>query len=51
MAMESVVKWKEADEKFKRTIFTHDMTTEDREEYKRMMAELQKLRIKRRTVG
>ena len=39
MIMESVGKLKQADEKFKRIIFTHDMTTEDREEYKRLVAE------------
>jgi len=39
MVMESVGKLKEAEEKFKRIIFTHDMNTEDRDEYKRLVAE------------
>ena len=37
--MESVSKLKGADEKYSKIIFTHDMTTEDREEYKRLVAD------------
>jgi len=37
--MESLGKLKDADEIFKKIIFTHDMTTEDREEYKRLVSE------------
>jgi len=37
--MESVSKLKDADEKYKRIILTHDIITEDREEYKRLVAE------------
>jgi len=37
--MESVSKLKDADEKYKRIILTHDITAEDREEYKRLVAE------------
>jgi len=36
MVMESVSKLKHADEKYNRIILTHDMATEDREEYKRV---------------
>ena len=36
MVMESVSKLKHADEKYSRIILTHDMATEDREEYKRV---------------
>lgn len=39
MIMESVGKLKEADEKYKKIIFTHDMNAEDREDYKRLVAE------------
>jgi len=39
MIMESVGKLKQVDDKFKRIIFTHDMKTEDQEEYKRLVAE------------
>ena len=39
MVMESVSKLKDADEKYSRIILTHDMATEDRDEYKRMVAE------------
>ena len=38
MVMESVSKLKHADEKYSRIILTHDMATEDREEYKRLVA-------------
>ena len=37
--MESVSKLKDADEKYSRIILTHDMATEDRDEYKRLVAE------------
>jgi len=39
MVMESVGKPRDADDKYKRIIFTHDMSTEDREEYKRLVAD------------
>jgi len=39
MVMESVSKLTDADEKYSRIILTHDMATEDREEYKRLVAE------------
>ena len=39
MVMESVSKLKHADEKYSRIILTHDMATEDRDEYKRLVAE------------
>jgi len=39
MVMESVSKLKDADEKYKRIILTHDITAEDRDEYKRLVAE------------
>ena len=39
MIMESVGKLKKADEKYKKIIFTHDMNAEDREDYKRLVAE------------
>jgi len=39
MLMESVGKLKGADDKYNKIIFTHDMTTEDREEYKRLVAD------------
>jgi len=39
MVMESVCKLKDADEKYKRIILTHDIITEDREEYKCLVAE------------
>jgi len=35
----SVGKLREADEKYRRIIFTHDMTAEDRDEYKRLVTE------------
>jgi len=38
MVMESVGKLRDADDKYKQIIFTHDMSTEDREEYKRLVA-------------
>ena len=38
MVMESVSKLKHADEKYSKIILTHDMATEDREEYKRLVA-------------
>jgi len=37
--MESLGKLKDADEIFKKIIFNHDMTMEDREEYKRLVNE------------
>ena len=37
--MESVSKLKDAEEKYSRIILIHDMSTEDREEYKRLVAE------------
>ena len=39
MVVESVSKLKHADEKYSRIILTHDMATEDRDEYKRLVAE------------
>jgi len=39
MIMESLGKLKDADEIFKKIIFTHVMTMEDREEYKRLVNE------------
>jgi len=39
MVLESVSKLRDADEKYNRIILTHDMNTEDREEYKRLVAE------------
>ena len=39
MVMESVSKLKGAEEKYSRIILIHDMNTEDREEYKRLVAE------------
>ena len=39
MVMESVSKLKDAEEKYSRIILMHDMSTEDREEYKRLVAE------------
>ena len=39
MVMESVSKLKDADEKYSRIILTHGMATEDRDEYKRLVAE------------
>ena len=39
MVMESVSKLKDAEEKCSRIILMHDMSTEDREEYKRLVAE------------
>jgi len=44
MIMESLGKLKGADEKYKKFIFTHDMTVEDREEYKQLVAEAKKKR-------
>jgi len=37
-----VGKLKGADEKYKKVIFTHDMTVEDREQYKQLVAEAKK---------
>jgi len=42
MIMESLGKLKGADEKYKKVIFTHDMTVEDREDYKKLVAEAKK---------
>ena len=42
--MESVGKLREADEKYRRIIFTHDMTAEDRDEYKRLVTDAKKTR-------
>jgi len=39
MVMESVSKLKDAEEKYSRIILIHDMSTEDREEYKRLVAD------------
>ena len=39
MVMESVRKLKGAEEKYSRIILIHDMSTEDREEYKRLVSE------------
>jgi len=44
MVMESVGKPRDADDKYKRIIFTHDMSTEDREEYKRLVADAKEQR-------
>jgi len=40
--MQLLGKLKGADEKYKKVIFTHDMTVEDREEYKQLVAEAKK---------